>query len=173
MINWQPTNLANQNVGLRPLKPEDFETLFNVASDPKIWEQHPAKDRYLPEVFKAFFEDAIQGSKAFLLVENTTNAVMGSSRYYDYNLENNSIAIGYTFLGTQFWGGKYNFQIKKLMIDYAFQFVDNVIFHIGSTNYRSQKAIEKNGGIKTKEIIVPNQTTANFEYQIKKENWAF
>ena len=41
-----------------------------------------------------------------------------------------------------------NYQIKKLMLNYIFQFLDKVYFDIWKTNYRSQKSIEKLGGKK-------------------------
>jgi len=47
--------LKGKLLELRPLRPEDFNDLYAVASDPLIWEQHPIKDRYKEEVFNAFF----------------------------------------------------------------------------------------------------------------------
>ena len=54
MMNLQPT-LENENVKLVPLQETDFERLYDVASDPLIWEQHPNKDRYKREIFQTFF----------------------------------------------------------------------------------------------------------------------
>jgi len=54
----QPT-LENENVRLVPLQEADFEALYEVASDPKVWEQHPNKDRWKREVFKTFFDGAM------------------------------------------------------------------------------------------------------------------
>jgi hypothetical protein len=44
---------------VRPLRPEDWESLFAVALDPLIWEQHPAPDRYKEDVLKEFFRESI------------------------------------------------------------------------------------------------------------------
>jgi N-acetyltransferase len=49
----QPT-LEGEPLELRPLRAEDFHDLYAVASDPRIWEQHPARDRYKEDVFKPF-----------------------------------------------------------------------------------------------------------------------
>jgi len=38
-------HLVGDLLEVRPLRPEDWESLFAVASDPLIWEQHPARDR--------------------------------------------------------------------------------------------------------------------------------
>lgn len=152
-MNVQAT-LENENVKLVPLNPNDFEELFSVASDPKIWEQHPNKDRYQREVFEKFFQGAIESKGAFKIMDKSSNEVAGSTRFYDYNPAENSIFIGYTFYATKFWGSKLNPQVKKLMLDYIFQFVDKVNFHVGKDNIRSQKAMEKLGAKKVDEVNV-------------------
>lgn len=152
-MNVQAT-LENEIVKLVPLNPNDFEELFSVASDPKIWEQHPNKDRYQREVFEKFFQGAIESKGAFKIMDKSSNEVAGSTRFYDYNPKENSIFIGYTFYATKFWGSKLNPQVKKLMLDYIFQFVDKVNFHVGKDNIRSQKAMEKLGAKKVDEVNV-------------------
>lgn len=152
-MNVQAT-LENENVKLVPLNPNDFEELFSVASDPKIWEQHPNKDRYQREMFEKFFQGAIESKGAFKIMDKSSNEVAGSTRFYDYNPKENSIFIGYTFYATKFWGSKLNPQVKKLMLDYIFQFVDKVNFHVGKDNIRSQKAMEKLGAKKVDEVNV-------------------
>lgn len=134
-MNLQPI-LENETVKLLPLKEENFETLYQVAADPLIWEQHPNKDRYQRAIFQNFFEGAMASKGAFLIIDKTTNEVMGSSRFYDFDEIKKSILIGYTFYGRKYWGSAYNPQVKKLMLDYAFQFADKVYFHIGALNIR-------------------------------------
>jgi RimJ/RimL family protein N-acetyltransferase len=172
-INWQPENLENELVKIVPLHESDYTKLFAVAADPIIWEQHPASDRYKKEVFQLFFDGAVLGKTAFLIIEKKTNTIIGSTRYYDYKPENSSIAIGYTFLAKEYWGGTFNKAKKKLLIDYAFNFVDNVYFHISTTNTRSQLAITKIGAMKLGEINFENngQQLPHFEYVIQKQNW--
>lgn len=172
-MNLQPI-LENGNIKLLSLKSDDFERLFAVASDPKIWEQHPNADRYKREVFKTFFEGALESSGAFLIIDKESGEVAGSSRYYNFDKSDDSIFIGYTFYGTKFWGSKLNSQVKKLMLDYIFEYVDLVKFHVGKKNYRSQKAMEKLGAELHREITVayhgePNRD--NLEYWITKETW--
>lgn len=172
-FNLQPQHLKNEFIQLFPLQQDDFEALYTVASDPLVWEQHPNKLRYQREVFQNFFEGAIQSQGAFLIRDVQTNEVVGSSRFYDFDENDNSILIGYTFIGRKFWGKDYNKSLKKLMLDYAFQYVDKVYFHIGAQNYRSQKAIEKIGAIKVDEQEVEyygEEAKMNYIYQIKKPN---
>ena len=172
-FDLQPT-LENDLIKVVPLKEEDFEALFTVASDPLIWEQHPNKDRYKREVFENFFKGAIESKGAFIVYEKETNKIVGSSRYYELDEAASSVAVGYTFIGRDFWGKGHNKALKTLMLDYAFQFVDQVILHIGATNFRSQKASEKLGAVKINEIEVAyygEPVKWNFVYQIDKAKW--
>ncbi|MGX7666929.1 GNAT family N-acetyltransferase [Flavobacterium pedocola] len=172
-MNLQPI-LENDIVKLSPLKETDFEALYQVASDPPIWEQHPNKDRYKREVFQNFFEGAMASGGAFLILDKEKNVAIGSTRFYDYNESEKSILIGYTFYARAYWGSTYNPQVKKLMLDYAFQFLDKVYFHIGALNIRSQKAIERLGAAKVRTIEVAyhgEPEKLNFEYVIEKQNW--
>lgn len=167
--------LENEEFQLIPLQQGDFESLYEVASDPKVWEQHPNKDRYQREVFENFFRGAIESKGAFKIVEKATGDILGSSRYYNFDENDSHIFIGYTFYGTKSWGKGINPKVKKLMLDYIFQHVDKVHFHIGKENFRSQKALEKLGGIKIAEEEVAyfaEPTRTNFVYEIKKEDWA-
>jgi len=168
------TRLKTENVKLVPLRTDDFEQLFAVASDPLVWEQHPNKDRYKREVFENFFQGAMESGGAFKIVEQNTGEVAGSTRFYDYNAEDNSIFIGYTFYGTKFWGSKLNPQVKKLMLDYIFQYVDKVNFHVGKDNIRSQKAMEKLGVRKVDEVNVAyfgEPEKLNVVFEIRKEDY--
>lgn len=146
-FDLQPT-LKSEMLELRPLRAEDFEDLCAVASDPLIWEQHPDSDRYKPDVFRKFFEEALQSGGALIAIDRKTDRIIGSSRFHGYDLERSEIEIGWTFLARSHWGGTYNGEMKRLMLSHAFKFVDNVIFSIGSNNVRSQRAVEKIGGIR-------------------------
>jgi len=172
-INWQPQNLEDNIVKLMPLTESDFDNIFTVASDPLIWEQHPIKDRYKKEVFQVYFDGAVSSRTAFLIVDKSSDKMIGSTRYYDYKPDDSSIAIGYTFLSRNCWGGLYNKSSKKLLLDYAFQFVDKVYFHIGATNIRSQLATTKIGATKVGEVDLDNngQNQPHYEYLIQKKEW--
>ena len=170
---WQPDTLEDDMVRLVPLVASDFERLFEVASDPLIWEQHPSRDRYKREVFQLFFDGTTAGDTAFLILDKASDTIIGSTRYYDYKPEEASIAIGYTFLAKAYWGGRYNKSAKKLLIDYAFQYVDTIYFHIGANNVRSQLATMKIGAVKVGEVDFDHYggKVLHFEYSIQKRDW--
>jgi RimJ/RimL family protein N-acetyltransferase len=172
-FNIQPI-LENEQLMLYPLQETDFEVLYSVASEPEIWEQHPNKDRWKKDVFKIFFEGAMQSKGAFKIVEKGTGSVIGSTRIYDYNEHENSLFIGYTFYAASCWGKGINRLVKAMMLDYVFQFVSKVYFHIGANNIRSQVAISRIGAdkIAEKEVTYFGEATRlNFVYEISKEKW--
>lgn len=167
--------LENDYIKLIALKPDDFDVLYKIASDKLVWEQHPNKNRYERNVFETFFKGAIESKQAYLVYNIMNNEVIGSSRYYEYDEDKSTIAIGYTFIARQYWGLGLNKQLKTLMLNYAFKYLEHVHFHIGSNNIRSQKAIEKIGAIKIGEINMEyygEELKLNFIYQITKNEWA-
>ena len=172
-FDLQPAFLHDNLLKLIPLQECHFDRLFEIASDPLVWEQHPNPNRYQLKGFTNYFKGAIESKGAFLIIDGNTNEIVGCSRYYDYNEEDNSVLIGYTFIGIKFWGKGYNKALKKIMLDYAFQYVDKVYFHIGASNYRSQKSIERIGAVKVDEFEVEyygETSKLNFVYLIEKKN---
>ena len=139
--------LEGELLRLRPLRPEDFPDLYAVASDPLIWELHPARDRYKRDVFEGFFREALESGGALLATDARTGEVIGSSRFNGYDSDRSEIEIGWTFLARSRWGGAYNGEMKQLMLRHAFRFVKSVVFIIGPGNMRSRRAIEKLGAV--------------------------
>jgi RimJ/RimL family protein N-acetyltransferase len=169
-----PNQLHNNLVIAVHLQPTDFDALYTAASDPKIWEQHPNKNRYLLPDFTNYFEGAITEGTAYLIKDASTNEVIGSTRYYGYDEAASCITIGYTFFITKCWGKSFNKSIKQLMLDYAFQFVNTVNFTVGAVNKRSQIAVERLGAQKVKELETAyygEQPKLDFIYALSKEVW--
>jgi len=142
-------------VRLRPLVVGDFEDLYAVANDPLLWEQHPEPLRYRREVFQKFFDGAIESKGAFAAFDIASGRMIGSSRYYDYSSAEREVKIGYTFVAREFWGKGYNPEMKRLMLDYAFRYVDRVLFEIGESNIRSQTAIQRVGAKLVRKVDLP------------------
>jgi N-acetyltransferase len=145
----QPT-LTGELIELRPLRAEDHAALYAVASDPLVWEQHPAKERAGVEGFRRFFEEAMASGGAFAAIDRSTGKVIGSSRFFGYDEAASEVEIGWTFLARAYWGGRYNGEMKRLMMHHAFRFVTRVVFLIAPTNIRSQTAIQRIGAVRNR-----------------------
>src|SRR3954453_19826959 len=146
-FDLQPV-LKGELLELRPLRVEDLDDLFAVASDPLIWEQHPANDRHQEEVFRAFFREALASGGALVAIDTRDGPISGASRFHGYDAERSEVEIGWTFLARSHWGGRYNGEMKQLMLQHAFRFVSCVVFLVGPQNLRSQRAVEKIGGVR-------------------------
>lgn len=142
----QPT-LTGELVELRPLRAEDYQALYAVAADPLLWAQHPARDRHQEPVFQQLFRESIASGGALVVVERATGRVIGSSRFHGWDGDRGEVEIGWTFLARSCWGGAYNGEVKRLMLEHAFRFVDRVVFLVAPQNLRSQRALEKIGTV--------------------------
>ncbi|MEX0963762.1 MAG: GNAT family N-acetyltransferase [Pseudohongiellaceae bacterium] len=169
-FNYRVT-LEGPRIIVRPIKEDDWEGMYAAAANPKVWQLHPVSNRYQESVFRGFFDDALASGSAFTFVDRETGRIIGSSRYHGLNQELSEIEIGWTFLDHDYWGGSYNGEIKKLMLDHAFQYVDTVVFWVGDTNIVSMRAMEKIGGVKRaeKEVRVLNGISySHIIYEIRK-----
>lgn len=147
MLDRQPV-LEGKTLRLRQLREDDFDALFAVASDPLVWEQHPAHDRWKPDVFRAFFDDAMSHQGALAVIDKASGAIIGSSRYQGLEESNGgSVEIGWTFLARDYWGGATNHEMKRLMVGHALASIAECRFAVGEENWRSRKAMEKIGGV--------------------------
>ena len=145
--DFQPT-LTGPTVIVRPVRADDWTALFAAGSDPEIWKVHPIPDRYTERAFREYFDGAVASRMGFVFVDRSTGQLIGSSRYYGYDAKRSEVEIGWTFITRSHWGGKTNREVKRLMLDHAFTFLDTVIFWVGEKNWRSQGAMTKIGGVK-------------------------
>jgi RimJ/RimL family protein N-acetyltransferase len=172
-MNLQPT-LQNDLILLRPLETGDYSDLFEVASDPQIWEQHPQFDRYEEEKFQVYFQSVHSSKAALVIIDKRSDKIIGCSRFKILDESNLEIEIGWTFLSRDYWGGVYNGSIKELMIDHILSAAQTVVFKIDETNIRSRKAVEKIGAILvTDEHISSKYSDKDSDciYLIQKGQW--
>jgi len=166
--------LTGTSLDLRPLTQADFPDVVAAASDPLIWEQHPAKDRWRPEVATPYVSWLLdQGGT---MVARRADEVVGISRFYPCPEEPGAWGIGFTFLVRAVWGGATNREMKDLMLAHAFEAVDVIWFHIAPGNLRSQKGTEKIGAryVNTMEWSpgggLPARATQR--WRLTREDWA-
>ncbi|WP_017665444.1 GNAT family N-acetyltransferase [Porphyrobacter sp. AAP82] len=176
MLDRQPV-LEGEHVRLRPLEPGDWEALFAVASDPLVWEQHPAHDRWQEPVFRAFFADALANRGALVTIDRATDAIIGSSRFQGLEeAGGGSVEIGWTFLARSHWGGRWNHEMKRLMLAHALASVAEVRFLVGEANTRSRTALERIGASLTdrceERVMAGGTVVPHLTYAITREGFA-
>jgi RimJ/RimL family protein N-acetyltransferase len=174
-VDRQPV-LEGERLLLRPLVVGDWDALYAAASDPLVWEAHPAHNRWQEPVFRIFFAEALEGGGALVVIDKGGGAIVGSSRFQDFDpAQGGSVEIGWTFLALSHWGGAVNREMKRLMLAHAFREVARVVFHVGETNWRSRRAMEKIGGRLTDEIYIFHAIGREFRhvvYEITRESFA-
>lgn len=170
MFDYQPS-LSGELLALRPARPDDFAALYAVASDPLIWALHPAHDRWREPVFRGFLDGAFADRGGLVAIERASGAVIGFSRYSARGAQAGEIEIGWTFLARRCWGGGYNAEMKRLMLDHAFRFVDTALFLIGEHNLRSRRAVEKLGARltdRTQDVVLDGVVHRHLRYALDR-----
>ena len=149
-LDRQPV-LETERLMLRPLAEDDREALYEIASDPAVWEQHPIHDRWRREVFGAFFDEGLASGGSLAVVRKSDNRIVGHTRYGKVEAEDEGgvVEIGWTFLAPVCWGKGLNSEMKRAMLAHAYGEVAAVEFRVGDTNYRSRNALEAIGAVRT------------------------
>jgi RimJ/RimL family protein N-acetyltransferase len=167
-MSLQPTLLGPTLLGptlrVRPMTPADVEPLFALAADPELWAQHPEPNRWQRPVFQRFADGALASGGGLVVEDRESGALIGASRYYGWDPAARSVVIGYTFLIRARWGGGTNAELKRLMIDHAFTFADEVWFHVGLMNLRSRRAVEKLGAREVRR----DEVAGRVEYRLRR-----
>jgi RimJ/RimL family protein N-acetyltransferase len=177
-FDFQP-RLNGAALSMRPLAEADFEGLYLAASSPETWAGHPKHDRWQREVFEEYFAYLLGTGTTLVAIDNALeehsgNDIIGCSRFYPTPDIPESVSIGFTFLDHHYWGGRWNQQMKSLMLEHAFLAVDEVWLHIAPSNTRSQKAAEKIGAAYryTAVLAVSIDPAETLCYAITPASWA-
>ena len=179
-MDRQPV-LEGERFALRPLRADDWDALYAVASDPAVWEQHPMQDRWRAEVFRDFFDDALTKGGALAIIDARDGTIIGSSRFQalkcaeDDEEEQSSVEIGWTFLGPRYWGKGANREVKRLMLAHALESVERVDFRVGEANWRSRTALENIGARQTRRTDLSRyqgRRVLHLVYAISREDFA-
>ena len=128
--------------------------LESIAMDEKIWQNLPynIKGKASFDVFvKELQTKNLNNQQVTYVIRNkTTTQVCGSTGFINIDPVNQQLEIGATWLSPIVWGTKINIESKYLLLTHCFEQLNimRVELRTRETNIRSQKAIEKIGGIK-------------------------
>lgn len=144
--------LVGKIATLEPLTEAHRDELREIANDPAIWTFMATTA--LADNFDVWFDKARRGQQAneqipYVVRDNLSQKVVGSSRFYSIELAQRRLNIGYTWFHPSVWGTKINIESKYLMLCFAFEIlnVNRVEFMADARNTRSLAAIKKIGGI--------------------------
>lgn len=171
-FDFQP-HLSGDDVELRPLVEADREGLYAAVGDPRVWETHPAHDRWKPEVYATYFDGLLNIGGALAIIDTNTNRLAGTSTFYPCPDVPGGIAIGYTVLGWDWRGSGLNRRMKAAQLAHVFATHDECWFHVAPSNTLSQKAMAKLGAEMAYEadIELGGRVTHYLCYRIRRTDW--
>ena len=174
--------LENDIVRLNPLHHHDIDNLLRFSEQqPELWKYslQPA-DGF--ENLKGYIDFALRGRKEetaypFIVFDKRTQQIAGSTRFYDFQKNHNTVQLGYTWYGKEFQGTGLNKQCKLLMLEFAFETLelDRVEFRADATNERSIAAMKSIGctveGILRNNCAAPKGRRDSIVLSILKDEW--
>lgn len=143
--------LENDFVRLQPLKAEDLDQLADLSTEADTWKFStiPVTDK---ESLGKYIALALEGRESgkeypFLVYDKKRGRYAGSTRFYDIQLPNKSLQLGYTWYGKNFWGTGLNKHCKFLLLQFAFEEIgmERVEFRANNNNERSIAAMKSIG----------------------------
>lgn len=144
--------LEDERVLIRPLENTDFENLLKFSlTEPELW-QYSLQQASDEHSLKKYLNHAIEAREAkkeypFIVFDKLTKKYAGCTRFYDIQLANKCLLLGYTWYGKQFQGTGLNKHCKYLLLEYAFEKMgmERVEFRADSQNKTSIAAMKSIG----------------------------
>lgn len=175
--------LEDEAVKLRPLRVTDYEFLLPFALDePDLW-----KFSLVPvsgaENLKNYIDSALKARTekkeyAFTVFDKKQQKYAGCTRFYDIQLQNQTLQLGYTWYGKAFQGTGLNKHCKCLLLGFAFENMqmERVEFRADYANKRSIAAMQSLGctieGVLRNHMPLPDGRRRNsIVLSILKEEW--
>ena len=147
----EPLVMRHNGVRLEPLSLEHEEGLRAAAADGALWQLRITSVPE-PQDTRAYIETALatRDRFAFAVVDEATNAVLGSTSFHDILPAARRVEIGYTWYRKSVQRSHVNTTCKLLMMGHAF---DQLGCHVvgwrtDNFNFASQRAIERLGARK-------------------------
>jgi len=175
--------LEDERVILRPLSSLDAaELAIFVRNEPEIWKYSLVAIHKLEDL-QGYIDTAIQSridktAYPFIVFDKQLNKYVGSSRFYDIQLNFESTQLGYTWYSKEVWGTKLNAHCKFLLLQFAFEQMGckRVEFRADNDNKRSIAAMQKIGctveGVLRSHLPRPDGTRRDsIILSITKQEW--
>lgn len=149
-----PITLEGYGVKLQPMQIEHADALEQAAADGALW-QLRVTSVPAPGEAPTYIEAALQGQKdghmmPFVVIEQSTNEIIGASRYHDILPAVARLEIGYTWYARRWQKTHVNTASKLLLLRHAFGTLGASVvgWRTDNFNFASQRAIERLGAHK-------------------------
>jgi N-acetyltransferase len=162
--------LVGELVTLRPLEEKHADALVAAASDGELWNlwftNIPNADSVDKYIQYALSEQQQERALPFVVVENSTGKVIGSSRYCNADKDNQRLEVGYTWYSKSYQRTRVNSECKMLLLRHAFEYLSVIAveFRTHWHNHASRAAIARLGA-KQDGILRNNQKSSDGAYR--------
>lgn len=143
--------LENEYVLLRPVVPDDRESLRAIAMDPLIWRYFVLRVDTDAD-FGAFFDAAVADTRAgrriaYHITDKRTGRAAGSMSFCNMSETDGRLEIGWSWLGRDFQGKGVNRWAKFLMMQHAFDRMgaERVEFKTDALNVQARHGLSNIG----------------------------
>jgi RimJ/RimL family protein N-acetyltransferase len=170
-IDWlKPIELIGTKVSMIPLQTIHAYDLVKAASDGELWNLWytgvPSAKTVKAYIQLAMNEQTLGRSLAFVIKDNHTNNIIGSSRFCNADTGNKRVEIGYTWYSKSYQRTSTNTECKLLLLSYAFEKLDAIAveFRTNWHNHSSRNAIARLGA-KQDGVLRNHQLMADGSYR--------
>ena len=144
--------LEDERLLLRPLVQADVANLASYVKDePTLW-KYALTPITTDQEFQQYIATAVEARQLksaypFIVFDKLQNKYVGSTRFYDIQLNNSSTQFGYTWYSESTWGTGLNEHCKLLLLEFAFETIgfERIEFRADNRNKRSIAAMQKIG----------------------------
>jgi RimJ/RimL family protein N-acetyltransferase len=154
-MSIEPITLTGDLVRLEPLQLSHAPALYEAAQDQTIWTWYQENPSGSLAVMERSISNALEAQEAgkqlpFAIIELSTGHVVGSTRFYEIDLDNRGMEIGATWLNPAIQRTGVNTECKYLLLQYAFEVFGAIRVQLKThhNNLKSQRAIERLGAVK-------------------------
>lgn len=179
-----PVELVGQRVKIRPMEEYDVQELFDTGSSSDIWAYMPIDVQSLDDM-KHLVDGALQARERgtefpFVIVDQESGKIVGSTRFLDISIANRNLEIGWTWLSPTVWRTQINTECKYLLLKYCFETLGTIRVQLKTDgrNVRSQRAIERLGAVKEgvlrrHRIVYDGYVRDSVYYSVLDQEWNF
>ncbi|AUJ70508.1 MULTISPECIES: GNAT family N-acetyltransferase [unclassified Pseudoalteromonas] len=178
-----PTNkpLIGHHVTLEPLSTTHVNALQQAVKDGeawKLWYANVPNPDDMERYVNTAISQASEGNLAYVVRLNSSNEIVGTTRYYNADIANRRAMLGYTWYSDKVRRTAVNTECKLLLLQQLFEDFDAIAveFRTHFFNHASRSAIERLGA-KLDGILRSHQIGRNSElrdtvvYSIIASEW--
>lgn len=148
-----PVTLCGRVVRLEPLAIDHVAALARVGLEPELWRWIPEAVTTVEEM-RAYVATALDEARRgvslpFVIINQASNQIIGSTRYGSIEIGDRRLEIGWTWITPAFQRTAVNTKAKLLLLTHAFEKLrlNRVEFKTDALNEKSRNALRRIGAI--------------------------